>query len=82
MGLFSKFRSKEKEGSEASPKSAPKSKKKNAYTNGAVPTPPPKPRWEDAWTRTEVEPEEVQELLRGCTHELKSRGDFAHAFTG
>ncbi|KAI9047820.1 hypothetical protein LZ554_008528 [Drepanopeziza brunnea f. sp. 'monogermtubi'] len=34
---------------------------------------PPKPRWEDAWTRTSVGPEEVQELLRGCTSELKSR---------
>ncbi|KAL2063786.1 hypothetical protein VTL71DRAFT_5591 [Oculimacula yallundae] len=34
---------------------------------------PPKPRWEDAWTRTSVDPEEVQELLRGCTLELKSR---------
>ncbi|KAI9849218.1 MAG: hypothetical protein M1838_000206 [Thelocarpon superellum] len=32
-----------------------------------------KPQWEDAWTRKDVEPEEVQELLRGCTLELKSR---------
>jgi len=35
---------------------------------------PLKPRWEDAWTRKTVEPEEVQQLLRGCTAELKSRG--------
>jgi hypothetical protein len=28
----------------------------------------------DAWTRKSVDPEEVQELLRGCTLELKSRG--------
>ena len=35
---------------------------------------PSKPKWEDAWTRTSVEPEEVQELIRGCTLELKSRG--------
>jgi hypothetical protein len=35
---------------------------------------PPKPQWADAWTRTSVDPEEVQELLRGCTLELKSRG--------
>lgn len=35
---------------------------------------PPKPKWEDAWTRTTVEPEEVQDLIRGCTVELKSRG--------
>ncbi|CZS98853.1 related to morphogenesis-related protein MSB1 [Rhynchosporium agropyri] len=34
---------------------------------------PAKPRWEDAWMRTSVDPEEVQELLRGCTLELKSR---------
>ena len=55
---------------------APKSKKKaNPHANGApVPVPPPKPLWEgDAWTRKEVEPEEIQELLRGCTNELKSR---------
>lgn len=35
---------------------------------------PSKPRWEDAWMRKEVEAEEVQELLHGCTVELKSRG--------
>lgn len=35
---------------------------------------PPKPKWEDAWTRNTVEPEEVQDLIRGCTVELKSRG--------
>lgn len=35
---------------------------------------PPKPKWEDAWTRKTVGPEEVQELLKGCTLELKSRG--------
>lgn len=33
-----------------------------------------KPKWTDAYARTEVTPEEVQELLRGCTLELKSRG--------
>lgn len=55
---------------------APRSKKKaNTQANGAVvPVPPPKPLWGgDAWTRKEVEPEEIQELLRGCTNELKSR---------
>lgn len=35
---------------------------------------PPRPSWTDAWQRTEVAPEEVQDLLRGCTHELKARG--------
>lgn len=73
MGLFSKLRSKDKEGSGVA---SPRSKKKaNHHTNGVlVPAPPPKPLWEgDAWTRKEVEPEEIQELLRGCTNELKSR---------
>ncbi|KAL1872598.1 hypothetical protein Plec18167_006716 [Paecilomyces lecythidis] len=37
------------------------------------PAEPPKPRWTDAWLRTEVSPEEVQELLHGCSHELKFR---------
>ena len=39
-------------------------------------TGPAKPTWTDAWQRTEVAPEEVQELLRGCTQELKARGTF------
>ncbi|GAB1310843.1 hypothetical protein MFIFM68171_01053 [Madurella fahalii] len=34
---------------------------------------PQKPRWDDAWTRKTVEPEEVQELIRFCTEELKAR---------
>lgn len=33
-----------------------------------------KPQWSDAWVRTRVDPEEVVELLRECTIELKSRG--------
>lgn len=48
------------------------SKKKALQENTQAP--PPQPQWEDAWTRKTVEPEEVQELLRGCTLELKSRG--------
>lgn len=35
---------------------------------------PAKPQWTDAYQRTEVGPDEIQELLRGCTHELKLRG--------
>lgn len=34
----------------------------------------PAKRWEDASLRTSVEPEEIQELIRRCTEELKSRG--------
>ncbi|KGO48481.1 protein of unknown function DUF1708 [Penicillium expansum] len=39
----------------------------------AVSTAPAKPKWTDAWQRTEVAPEEVQDLVRGCVHELKAR---------
>ncbi len=36
---------------------------------------PPKPRWEgDVLQRKLVEPEELHELIRGCTVEIKSRG--------
>lgn len=35
---------------------------------------PAKPKWTDAWQRTEVAPEEVQDLIRGCAQELKARG--------
>lgn len=34
----------------------------------------PAKRWEDDSMRTYVEPEEIQELIRRCTEELKSRG--------
>ena len=53
-----------------------KKSKKNAQANGAVSAAPLKPKWEDAWTRKDVEPEEVQELLRGCTIEMKARGQY------
>jgi hypothetical protein len=33
-----------------------------------------KPKWDDAWTRKTVEPEEIHELVRCCTIELKARG--------
>ena len=48
--------------------------KKNAKTDSATHQLPNKPRWEDAYTRPNVEPEEVQELIRRGTEELKSRG--------
>ncbi|KAH8813031.1 hypothetical protein F5884DRAFT_320931 [Xylogone sp. PMI_703] len=62
-GFFSRLKGKE------GPTKAGKSKK-NVQT--AMPAAPVK-QWEDAWTRKTVDPEEVQELLRGCTIELKSR---------
>ena len=68
MPFFSKvFRTKDRDG-------AFSKSKKHSHANGVAPLPPPKPQWEDAWLRKEVEPEEVQELLRGCVHEVKSRG--------
>ncbi|KAJ0164728.1 hypothetical protein CTA2_360 [Colletotrichum tanaceti] len=33
-----------------------------------------KPKWDDAYTRKTVEPEEIQDLIRRCTGELKARG--------
>ncbi|KAG0125184.1 hypothetical protein HOY82DRAFT_493212 [Tuber indicum] len=40
----------------------------------SAPPPPQEVKHQDAWLRTEVTPEQVQELLRGCTQEIKSRG--------
>ncbi|ROV99398.1 hypothetical protein VSDG_03971 [Cytospora chrysosperma] len=34
---------------------------------------PEQPKWTDAWARTTVEPEEIHELIRRCTEEIKSR---------
>ncbi|CAL3972307.1 hypothetical protein PZA11_004544 [Diplocarpon coronariae] len=53
-------------------KDGPSKVKKGTPQPGLVDV-PAKARWEDAWTRTSVDPEEVQELLRVCTVELKSR---------
>ncbi|KAI4100772.1 MAG: hypothetical protein L6R37_005264 [Teloschistes peruensis] len=50
-----------------------KNKKQTNLNGNAPPPPPPKPRWPDAWLQKDVEPEEIQELLRGCTNEIKSR---------
>ncbi|KAL8794327.1 MAG: hypothetical protein Q9195_003154 [Heterodermia aff. obscurata] len=71
MPFFSKVfkKDKDKDGTRAKVKS-----KKLTDQNSPAPVVPPKPRWADAWSRKDVEPEEVQELLRGCTFELKSRG--------
>ncbi|RYC57950.1 hypothetical protein CHU98_g8244 [Xylaria longipes] len=46
--------------------------KKNGAAD-STPQLPGKPRWDDAYARTSVEPEEVQDLIHRCTAELKSR---------
>lgn len=50
-----------------------KDKQKSAKSD-LEPVAPPKPRWEESWTRKEVAPEEIQELVHVCTQEMKSRG--------
>lgn len=60
MGLFSR----KKDG---------KSKKKGANAD-LYDQQPAKPQWTDAWTRTWVEPEEIHELVKRCTEEIKNRG--------
>ncbi|EAQ92821.1 hypothetical protein CHGG_01056 [Chaetomium globosum CBS 148.51] len=48
---------------------------KSKSKKGALDQPeqPLKPRWDDAWARKTIDPEEVQQLLRFCTEELKAR---------
>ena len=53
--------------------SSSKVKKPVVETNGQA-AEPAKPRWEESWSRTEVEAEEIQELVHICTQEMKSRG--------
>ncbi|KAJ4990243.1 hypothetical protein SVAN01_04334 [Stagonosporopsis vannaccii] len=52
-------------------------KSKDASRSGskaeASSEPAPRPRWEDAWSRDDVAPEEIQELVHVCTEEMKSR---------
>lgn len=48
--------------------------KKHGAANDADGNQSQKPRWEDAYARTSVEPEEIQELVKLCTAELKARG--------
>ncbi len=50
-----------------------KSKKKNGDLDLASQI-SQKPKWDDAWTRKTVEPDEIQELIKLCTGELKARG--------
>lgn len=53
-------------------RSASKAGKYADQQNGG-PVVPPKPRWEEAWSRKDVAPEEIQELIHFCTQEMKSR---------
>ena len=66
-GLFSRLKSRDK------------AKKKDALNN-AQNSAPTKPQWDDAWTRKTVEPEEIHDLIRCCTEELKARGTTSHKF--
>jgi len=53
----------------------PKSKsRKNSNLSQFTDQIPAKPKWDDAWTRNTVEPEEVQDLIKRCTKEIKDRG--------
>ena len=40
-----------------------------------LPAAPPKPRWEESWTRKDVDVGEIQELVHVCTQEMKARGE-------
>lgn len=51
-----------------------RSKKKRAAGDDDAAAQPAKPRWDDAYTRKTVDPEEIHELLHCCTEELKARG--------
>lgn len=62
-GLFSRFKGKD----------TTKAKKKNGV-NELSQAAPAEPQWVDAWTRKTVDPEEIHELIRCCTEELKARG--------
>lgn len=59
MGVFSRLK---KDG---------KSKKKGDVGLSEEPV---GPQWTDAWARTVVEPEEIHELVKRCTEEIKNRG--------
>ncbi|KAB8596118.1 hypothetical protein FH972_025827 [Carpinus fangiana] len=49
------------------------SRARSNISSNATPAPQAKPKWEESWSRTAVDPDEVQELLHVCTQELKSR---------
>jgi hypothetical protein len=55
-------------------KDGPRSKAAKFADNGEQPVIQEKPRWEDAWSRKEVAPDEIQDLIHVCTQEMKTRG--------
>ncbi|KAI1852076.1 hypothetical protein JX265_008119 [Neoarthrinium moseri] len=63
--LFSRIRGKDGQGKLKS--------KKGAGLGGLADQLPAKPRWDDAYTRTTVEAEEIVELVQRCSAELKAR---------
>jgi hypothetical protein len=52
----------------------PKDASRSGSKAEASSEPAPRPRWEEAWSRKDVAPEEIQELVHVCTQEMKSRG--------
>lgn len=48
--------------------------KKGANHDALADLQPLKPKWDDAYTRSTIEPEEIQDLIRRATEELKARG--------
>ncbi|KAJ5233527.1 uncharacterized protein N7469_005293 [Penicillium citrinum] len=47
--------------------------KKQTKPTAIVDPTPARPKWTDAWLRSEIAPEEVADLIRGCSQELKAR---------
>ena len=67
MPLFSRLKGK---GANSSSKS-----KINSQLASDKPSPAAqKPQWDISWTSKTVQPEDVQELVRACTREMRSRG--------
>jgi hypothetical protein len=60
---------KSKDGSRSASKAA-------KYGDHAEPVAQLEPPWEESWSRKEVAPERIQELIHVCTQEMKSRGAY------
>jgi len=53
---------------------APNNKRQAESSNGSA-LAPQKPRWQSSWSSNTIDPAEVEELIRACTVEMKSRGE-------